>query len=78
MSITRSAAVSLAIGAGGILGLLSIAGLFPVVVIVAAAPGLLAAAGVAVWPPPPTRLRALGWTLIAISVLTTVIVVSAL
>lgn len=78
MSITRSAAVSLAIGAGGILGLLSIAGVFPVVVMVAAAPGLLAATGVAVCPPPPIRLRALGWTLVAISVLTTAIVVSAL
>jgi hypothetical protein len=78
MSITRSVAVSLAIGAGGILGLLSIAGLAPVFVLVAAVPGLLAAAGVAVCPPAPTRLRALGWTLVLISVLTTAIVVSAL
>jgi hypothetical protein len=77
MSITRSAAVSLAVGASGTLGLLSIAGLFPPFVIAAAAPGLLAAMGIAVCPPAPSRLRTLGWTLVAISVLTTAIVVGA-
>jgi hypothetical protein len=36
---------------------------------------LLTAAAVAVRPPPPSRLRTLGWTLVAVSVLTTAIVV---
>ena len=54
---------------------LAVDGLLPVSVIAGAVPGLLTAAVVAVRPPPPSRLRTLGWTLVAISVLTTVIVV---
>jgi hypothetical protein len=41
-----------------------------------AAPGLLTAAVIAVYPPAPSRLRTLGWTLVAISVLTTALVVA--
>jgi hypothetical protein len=41
-----------------------------------AAPGLLTAAVIAVYPPAPSGLRTLGWTLVAISVLTTAIVVA--
>jgi hypothetical protein len=52
-------------------------GIVPASTIAAAAPGLLTAAAIALRPPAPSRLRVLGWTLVAISVLTTVIVISA-
>jgi hypothetical protein len=77
MARTRWAAVSLAVGASLILGLLSAAGLLPAAVLAAAAPGLLTAMVIAMNPPAPARLRTLGWTFVAISALTTVIVVSA-
>ncbi len=49
--------------------------LLPAPVVFATAPGLITAFTIAMWPPAPTRLRALGWTLVAVSLLTTVIVV---
>ena len=45
-------------------------------VIMAAAPGLLTAVIVAARPPAPTRLRSLGWSLVAVSTLTVAIVVA--
>jgi hypothetical protein len=73
-SATRRAA--LVVSAGGLLGLgaLAAAGTVPAAILVAALPGLLLAAGVALVPPAPTRLRSLGWTLVAVSVLTAVLV----
>jgi hypothetical protein len=44
-------------------------------VIVASAPGLITAAIVTMRPPSPAHLRRLGWTLVAVSLLTAVIVV---
>lgn len=75
-SITRRAAVSLMVGGSAALGLMSAAGLVPASVMAAAAPGLVTAAAIAVYPPAPTRLRTLGWTLVAISALTAAIVVT--
>lgn len=74
-SVTRRAAVTLAVTGSAGLGLLSAAGILPSSVIAAAAPGLLTAAAIAISPPSPAHLRTLGWTLVAISVLTTAIVV---
>ena len=78
VAITRRAALSIAIGGLLLLALLVAKSLIPASVIAASAPGLLTAAGVALWPPPPARLRTLGWTLVAVSVLTTAIVISLL
>jgi hypothetical protein len=44
-------------------------------VLAAAGPGLLTAAVVAAYPPSPSRLRTLGWTLIGVSVVTAALVV---
>jgi hypothetical protein len=77
-SVTRRAALSLAVCGPVVLGLLVAAGLTPTSVIAAAAPGLLTAAVIALHPPAPTHLRTLGWTLVAVSILTTAIVVTTL
>jgi hypothetical protein len=45
-------------------------------VLIAAAPGLLTGSIVAVRPPAATRLRSLGWSLVAVSTLTTLIVIA--
>ena len=74
---TRRAALCLAIGSSVLLTIASHMALVPVSTMTAAAPGLLTAATIAVHPPAPSRLRMLGWTLVAISLLTTAIVVSA-
>jgi hypothetical protein len=75
-STTRRAALALVAGASAALGIVVATGLLPVTVLAAAAPGLLTAAVVAIHPPSPHRLRALGWTLVAVSVLTAAIVVA--
>jgi hypothetical protein len=73
---TRRAALSVA-AAGGLLVVLTTAvGLTPASVIAAAAPGLITAAVVAMYPPAPGHLRTLGWTLVAVSAMTTAIVVT--
>lgn len=77
MAATRRAALSLAVGSTAVLAAASGAGVLPAFIIAAAAPGLLIAAAIALRPPAPSNLRTLGWTLVAVSVLTTVIVVSA-
>lgn len=73
---TRRAALALAVASSILLVLASGRGLLPPSILVAAAPGLLTATAIAVRPPAPARLRTLGWTLVVISVLTTVIVVT--
>jgi hypothetical protein len=78
MTATRRAALALAIISGIVLAWLWSAGVAPGTVLSAAAPGLLTAAVVAMRPPAPAHLRTVGWTLVAVSVLTTVIVVSSL
>jgi hypothetical protein len=72
---TRRAALSFAGGAAAALVVLTVSGLPTSSVFVAAAPGLLTAAVIAARPPAPTHLRTIGWSLVAVSVLTAVIVV---
>jgi hypothetical protein len=74
---SRGAALALAASAPVVLGLMAAGAVVPWSVLAAAAPGLLTAAAIAVRPPPATRLRTLGWTLMAVSVLTTALVVAA-
>ena len=74
---TRIAVLLLAAGAVAALTLLVARSLLPGFVLVAAAPGLLAATRIAIDPPQPTRLRRLGWTLVGVSVVTALIVVAA-
>ena len=76
MAVTRRAALLMTVGGAALLALASRAGILPAFVIAAAAPGLLLAAAIAVRPPAPSHLRTVGWTLVAVSILTTVIVVA--
>ena len=75
-STRRSALAVTAVGAGCLAWLVAV-GITPASTLVAAAPGLLTALAIAARPPQPTHLRAVGWTLVAVSVLTAVIVVAA-
>jgi hypothetical protein len=64
--------------ATALIGAFTVAGWLPGPVLLASAPGLLTAATVAARPPAPTKLRTLGWSLVAVSTLTTVIVTATL
>ncbi len=75
-SLMRLAALCLVIGGAGALAGLEAARLVPNALI-AAAPGLVTAGVIAVRPPSPVHLRTVGWTLVAVSALTTAIVVLA-
>jgi hypothetical protein len=57
------------------LAALASSGALPLSVPAAAAPGLATAVLMAARPPAPTRLRAIGWTLVAVSIATAAIVV---
>jgi hypothetical protein len=74
---TRRAAIAFAMAALVSLGSLAALGVLPASPLVAAVPGLLTAIVVAVKPPAPVHLRTLGWTLVAVSVLTAVLVVTS-
>jgi hypothetical protein len=75
MASTRlSAFVTVSVSTIGLTWLAAV-DVLPRATIAAAAPGLLAALVIAARPPLPTRLRQIGWTLVAVSVLTAVIVV---
>ncbi len=58
------------------MGALAMTGWLASSVLIAAAPGLLTGVTVAVRPPAATRLRSLGWSLVAVSTLTTLIVIA--
>jgi hypothetical protein len=73
---TRRAALALAASAMVALGALTATRVLPSPALLAAVPGLLTAMVVAVNPPAPAHLRTLGWTLVAVSVLTAVLVVT--
>lgn len=73
---TRRAAFSLAGGATVALAVAIARDHLSPLVLAAAGPGLLTVAVVAAQPPPPTRLRTLGWALIGVSVVTAAIVVA--
>ena len=74
-AITRRAALSIAVGGAAVLAMATAIAALPVSTLGAAAPGLITAAALAVRPPGPSRLRAVGWTLVAVSVLTTALVI---
>lgn len=76
-AITRCAAVLIAVGGAAGLVSLSAAGLLSWTVPIASAPGLLTSFALALWPPPPARLRRVGWTLVAVSIATLVLVVTS-
>ena len=73
---TRRATLAIAAGSSVLIGAMTIAGWLGPSVLVASAPGLLTAAIVAARPPAATRLRPLGWSLVAVSILTAAIVVA--
>jgi hypothetical protein len=73
---TRRAALLLAGGGAMALASAALRDVLPGSVLAAAAPGLATAATVAANPPSPTHLRALGWTLVAVSIVTAVIVIA--
>src|SRR6185503_6966685 len=62
--------------ATAVIGAMTVTGWLPWSALFASAPGLITASIVAARPPAPARLRSLGWTLVAISTLTAVIVVA--
>jgi hypothetical protein len=69
--LTRHAVFLVAAFSAAALGAAIAADYVPVIVAMAAAPGVAAAIVVAARPPSPARLRPLGWILIAVSVVTT-------
>jgi len=75
-STTRLLALCVVCGAGSGLAFAAMAGYLPWRIFAATAPGLVTATVIAVWRPSPARLRALGWTLVAVSTLTAFIVVA--
>jgi hypothetical protein len=75
-TLTRRTVLALAFLAASTLAAITTAAVLPVSVLGASMPGLLAAVGIAVRPPPPARLRALGWSLVAVSIVTALIVVA--
>jgi hypothetical protein len=58
-----------------LIGAMTLVGWLVPSVLIASVPGLLTAAIVAVRPPSAARLRSLGWTLVALSVLMAVLVI---
>jgi hypothetical protein len=72
---TRRATLAISAVAAAMIGAMTVAEWLPSSVLLASAPGLVTAAIVAARPPAPTQLRSLGWTLVAISTLTAVIVI---
>jgi len=75
---TRRLTLAICTGSFIVIGLLALARWLQPAVMLSATPGLLTAAVVAVRPPAPARLRPLGWSLVAVSTLTAVIVVATL
>jgi hypothetical protein len=73
---TQRATLTIAAVCGVVMTAMTLAGWLAASVPIACAPGLLTAAFVAVRPPAPSRLRVLGWTLVAVSTLTAVILMA--
>jgi len=75
MTATRWGAFAVASVGAGVLASLTAGEVLPPSALAAAAPGLVTAFVIAARPPHPNRLRTIGWTLVALSVLTGLIVV---
>jgi hypothetical protein len=69
LTLSSTAGLGLALTSRGLLGWTTL---------LAAAPGLVAASWMAVFPPPPTRLRTVGWTLVATFTATALILIGGL
>ena len=67
-SVTRRSTVAVTAGGGACLTLLCALGVLPLAALVAATPGLMVALAILTRPPQPTRLRPIGWTLVAVAV----------
>ena len=78
MRSTRAMVLAIALIAPVVLLAAVLQHALPWAALIAVVPGLLLAVTLAIHPPPPTRLRAVGWTLMSISVLTTATLVAAL
>lgn len=72
---TRRATFLIAIAGSGAMLAAAAGGLLPWGAFVATLPGLGLACGIAAFPPRPARLRRVGWTLVGMSVLTSVILI---
>jgi hypothetical protein len=72
---TRRAVLSLVAGGAAALAVAAASGLLASSVLVSAVPGLVTATVIAARPPAPVHLRTIGWTLVAMSVITAAIVV---
>jgi YwiC-like protein len=75
---TRMAALILTGVIASILISAAMSGWTPWATVLAAAPGLALAAGLALFPPSPTRLRVVGWTLVVASAAAAITLVTAL
>jgi hypothetical protein len=73
---TRNATVAVITSAAALLVLASLTGVLSSSILLAAAPGLVTAGAIAIRPPPPARLRRVGWTLVAVSVVTAALVLA--
>jgi hypothetical protein len=76
VAATRRATLAVAGAASALIGVMTIRGWLEPSVLAASAPGLVTAVLVVARPPSPARLRTLGWSLVAVSMLTAVIVVA--
>lgn len=72
----RRSTLAISVGALIVIVAMTMAGWLAPPLLISAAPGLLTAAIVAARPPSARRLRALGWSLVAVSTLTAVLVVA--
>jgi hypothetical protein len=76
-SLTRAAALTWTVIGAAILAATAAVAVLPWSAPLAAAPGLAIAAGVALSPPAPTRLRVLGWRLVGASVAAAIVIIVA-
>lgn len=76
VAVTRRATLTIAAAASVLIAIPTMTGQLGPSVLVSSAPGLVTAALVAARPPAPTRLRLLGWSLVAVSTLTAALVVA--
>jgi hypothetical protein len=74
----RRAVVAFAATGAAALAAAALARVLPAATLIAAAPGLLVAVAIAAILPSPARLRIIGWTLVATSVTTAVIVIATI
>jgi hypothetical protein len=72
---TRRATLTISLGALAVIAAMTAANRLAPPLLISAAPGLFTAAVVAARPPGARRLRSLGWSLVAVSTLTAVLVV---